>query len=108
MRLEHEENALFPMDVTLLGMVTVVRPIHEENALFPMDVTLLGMVVVLHPITNSLVDVFMIALQLLRESYDKLPLSTLTEVRLEHQPKAELPMDVTLLGMVTEVRPEQP
>ena len=30
------------------------------------------------------------------------------EVRLEQSSKAELPMDVTLLGMIIEVRSEQP
>ena len=34
------------MDVTLLGMVTEVRPLQSEKALCPMDVTLLGMVTV--------------------------------------------------------------
>ena len=32
------------MDVTLLGMVTEVRPEQLEKASLPMDVTLLGMV----------------------------------------------------------------
>ena len=32
------------MDVTLLGMVTEVRPLHSKKASSPMDVTLLGMV----------------------------------------------------------------
>ena len=35
-------------------------------------------------------------------------LSTFTKVRLEQYKKAELPIDVTLLGMVTEERLEQP
>ncbi len=34
-------------------------------------------------------------------------LGMVTEVRLEQLEKAELPMEVTLLGMVTEVRLEQ-
>ncbi len=37
------------MLVTLLGMVTEVRPLQPEKALFPMLVTLLGMEVFLHP-----------------------------------------------------------
>ena len=35
-------------------------------------------------------------------------LEMVTEVRPEQPEKAPLPMDVTLLGMVTELRPEQP
>src|SRR6266436_4558678 len=40
-RLVQEENATSPMLVTLLGMVTLVRPV-PENATAPMFVTLLG------------------------------------------------------------------
>ena len=72
-----------------------------------MDVTLLGIIVFLHPAIKVFDDVSMIALQLLRESYFSLPLSTLIEVRPLQGEKAEVPMDVTLLGMVTEVRPLQ-
>jgi len=32
------------MEVTLLGMVTEVRPVQALNAAIPMEVTLLGMV----------------------------------------------------------------
>ena len=34
-----DENAAYPMDVTLLGMVTEVRAVQDENAESPMDVT---------------------------------------------------------------------
>ena len=37
-----------------------------------------------------------------------MPSVIFTEVRPEQPEKAELPMEVTLEGMVTEVRPEQP
>ena len=47
------------------------------------------------------------ALQLLRESYIVLPSSTTIEAKLLHPEKALVPMDVTLLGMVTEVKPLQ-
>ena len=42
-RPEQSEKALSPMDVTLLGMVTEVRPEQPEKALSPMDVTVFGM-----------------------------------------------------------------
>ena len=73
-----------------------------------MLVTLLGMVVFMQPLINVFEDVSIIALQLLRESYIVLPLSTFIDVKLEQPAKAQSPMLVTLLGMVTEVRPEQP
>ena len=38
------------MFVTLLGMVTAVRPLQPEKALFPMLVTLLGIVTVVRPV----------------------------------------------------------
>ena len=79
-RLLQRENALDPMDVTPWGMVTEVM-LQPAKALDPMDVTLLGMTVFLHPIINLLFDVFIIALQLLRESYFSLPLSTFMEIR---------------------------
>ena len=53
-----------------------------------MLVTLLGIMVFLHPNMSELVDVLMIALQLLRESYSVLPGSTMMEVRPEHASNA--------------------
>ena len=50
------------MLVTLLGMVTEVRPEQLWKAPFPMVVTLLGMLVTLNPLINVLVDVSIIAL----------------------------------------------
>ena len=80
-RLEQEERASMPMDVTLLGIVTEVRPVQYRNAPLPRDVTLLGMTVFLQPAINVLDDVLMMALQLSRESYFALPVSTMIEVR---------------------------
>lgn len=96
-----------------------------------MLVTLLGMIVLLQPDIRTLEDVFMMALQSLRESYLKLFASTLINLRPVQPVKASSPilitflgiamdskdlqsenaylsMLVTLLGMVTEMRPEQP
>ena len=66
------------------------------------------MIVLLQPTINLFVDVCIIALQLSRESYVPLFLSTVTEVSPEQQEKADEPIEVTELGMVTEVSPEQP
>ena len=68
-----------------------------------MVVTELGMMVFIQPVINMLVLVSMMALQLFRESYFVFPLSTFIEVRPLQPEKASLPMEVTLLGMVTEV-----
>ena len=50
-------------------MVRDVKPVHLEKAYFPIDVTELGIIVALHPAINSLVEVFIIALQDSLESY---------------------------------------
>jgi hypothetical protein len=78
----HLEKAYCPMDVTLLGMFIELRPLQPEKACIPIEVTFWGIVVFLQPATKVLVDVSIIALQLLRESYFLFPLSTLMEVRL--------------------------
>ena len=106
-RPEQPSNAHTPMLVTLLGMVMEVRPEQWKNALSPMLVTLLGILVLLQPDISSFVEVSMTALQLLRESYFLLLDSTLMEVRPEQPENKRTPILVTLLGMVTEVRPEQ-
>ena len=38
------ENALYPMEVTLFGIVTEVKPLQSSNAEPPIEVTLFGMV----------------------------------------------------------------
>ena len=72
-----------------------------------MLVTELGITVFLHPTINVFVFVFIIALQLSRESYFVFPDSTSIVVRPEQPEKALEPMLVTEFGMVTLVRPEQ-
>ena len=37
------------MEVTLVGRVTLVRPVHQENAPSPMEVTLVPMVTLVSP-----------------------------------------------------------
>ena len=94
------------MLVTLFGIVTEVRP-HQPKAQSPMLITLFGITVFSHPAISVFVAVSMIALQLLRESYAMLPLSTLMAVRPLQPEKGLRPMLVTLFGIVTEVRPQQ-
>ena len=95
------------MLVTLLGIVTEVKEEQPLKALPPILVTLLGIVVFLQPAMRVLVAVLIIALQFSRLSYVEFLLSTTMEVKEEQSPKAELPMLVTLLGIVTEVKEEQ-
>ena len=47
---ENKENALSPIDVTLSGMVTDVKPLQPEKAYSPIDVTLSGMVTDVKPL----------------------------------------------------------
>jgi len=73
-----------------------------------MEVTLLGIIVFLHPAINLFVSVWIMALQLLRESYTLFPRSTLIEVKPLHPKKTLSSINVTLLGMVIDVKPLQP
>ena len=66
------EKAPSSIDVTLLGITTDVRPEHLQKALSPIDITLVGIV---------------------------------NEVRPEHLKKALPPMDVTLLGITVFMQP---
>ena len=69
------------MLVTEFGMVTLVRPEQPKNAELSMLVTEFGITVFLHPTINVFVFVFIIALQLSRESYFVFPDSTSIVVR---------------------------
>ena len=69
-----------------------------------MEVTLLGITVFLHPTMSLLVDVSMMALQLLRESKVALPASTIIDDKAVQPEKTDPATMVTLLGIVTEVR----
>ena len=88
-------------------MVTEVKPLQPEKAYSPIEVTELGMIVLLHPAISVFVEVSIIALQLSRESYFVFPLSTTIEVKPEQPEMAARPIEVTELGMVTEVKPVQ-
>ena len=94
-RPEQSEKAQSPMEVTELGMVTEVSPEQSMKAQPPIEVTELGMIVLLQPATNLFVDDSIIALQLSRESYVPLFLSTVTEVSPVQPSKANEPIEVT-------------
>ena len=66
------------------------------------------MVDLLHPTIKVFDSFSIIALQLSRESYLVFPVSTLSELSPLQSEKAELPISVTLFGMVTEFKPLQP
>ena len=55
-----------------------------------MLVTLSGIIVFLHPTMSVFVDVSIMALQLLRESYTLLPLATFISARPLHNPYLEM------------------
>ena len=84
-----------------------VSPEQPPKAPEPMEVTLDGIVVFWHPKISSLVDVFIIALQLSLESYTSLFASTFIFVTPLQPPKAPEPMEVTLDGIVMLVSPVQ-
>ena len=42
-----------PIEVTLLGIVTVVKPVQPSKAHIPIEVTLLGIVTVVKPVQPS-------------------------------------------------------
>ena len=92
------------MLVTELGMVSEVRPLQPEKASLPMLVTELGITVFWHPAIRVLEAVSIIALQLLWLSYTVFPLSTVIEVKLSQEVNGLSPMEVTELGIVTEVK----
>ena len=66
------------------------------------------MTVFLQPVIRVFVSVTIIALQSPRESYFGFPFSTIKLVKLVQPLKAALPIEVTELGIVTDVKPVQP
>ena len=81
-----------PIDVTELGMEIEVIPVHLSNTFSPIEVTVLGIIVLLHPEISVFVAVSIIALQLSRESYLLLPLSTVIDVKLGQATKNARPI----------------
>ena len=102
------KKTLFPILVTLIGILMEVRPVQPLKAPRPMLATLLGIMVFWHPAINSFVTVSTIALQLFLESYLGLSSSTFMEAKPVQPLKTLSPMLVTLLGIPMEVRTVQP
>ena len=94
-RLVQPEKADSPIDVTLLGMVTEVRPEQPEKADHPMDVTLLGMVTEVKPEQPEKAEIPM----------EVTLLGMVMEVRPEQPEKANHTIDVTLLGIIVDLHP---
>lgn len=92
----------------MFGNVRDVKPMQPSKAPTPILVIEPGIIVLLHPIINSFVEVSIIALQSLRESYTLFPDSTTICPNLEQLLNAPMPIDVTELGMIIEDRSEQP
>ena len=90
-KLEQPQNAETPIDVTLEGIVTEVKPLQSLNAEFPIKVTPSGITNVF----NLLADI---------------PDGNHAAVNVvgETPENAEFPIFVTLEGIVTEVKLEQP
>lgn len=97
-------NASFPMVLTEFGMVSEDISEHELNALSPIMVTVLGIIVALHPEISLFVDVSMIALQPSLESYTALSGTTTMLTKLLQPENTPSRIEVTDLGIVTEVK----
>src|SRR5574344_1477618 len=99
------------MLVTLLGMLTDVKVEQLWNARSPMLVTPLGMVVVLQPVISVFPSLDRMALHsLLSPSVDRyavLLASTVIVVTPEQPSKTRVPILMTLVGMLTDVRSEE-
>ena len=103
-KLLQPQNASLPMLVTEFGIVIPVKLLQPLNASLPMLVTEFGITVFLQPATNLLVEVSIIALQLLRLLYTLLLLSTMILVKLLQSINTEAPMLVTESGIVMPVK----
>ena len=96
-RLEQPSKDSLSILVTLLGIVIPFKPLHLKKAPYPMVVTLLGIIVLLLPVIRVFVSVSTMALHSPRESYLVFPVSTEIDVKPVHPKKAHFPMLVTLL-----------
>ena len=92
------------MLVTLSGTTMEVSLLQLEKAYFPIVVISSGMMVFEQPRIMVLLVVSMIALQSLRESYEKFSLSIIIDMRLLQLKKARSPILVTLSGILIAVR----
>ena len=99
------------MLVTLLGMLTDVKVEQLWNARSPMLVTPLGMVVVLQPVISVFPSLDRMALHSLPtpsvDRYAVLLASTVIVVTPEQPSKTRVPILMTLVGMLTDVKAGQ-
>ena len=89
--------------MTLLGISIDVSPVQPSKANSPKEVTLFGISVFLQPTTNLLDLVSIRALQFSLESKAVLSFTTTIDVSPGHPLKAATPIEVTLLGITTDV-----
>lgn len=108
-----EERAVQPLNakmsicVTLLGKEIEFKAELPSKARSSILVTPSGITVLEQPRISSPDAVLIIALQLSRESYTRLPSDTTMESKLEQREKEANPIFITLLGITIEVRDEQ-
>ena len=84
------KKAFRPILDTLDGMFIFVKLEQSMNAFSPIAVTVEGITLLQHPTINEFVAVTIIALQLSRESYFKLLISTEIDDKLRHSLNASL------------------
>jgi hypothetical protein len=88
-------NALLPIDVTLLGIVMLVRSVHPKNAAPPISVTLLGSsnITLVNPVQplNALLPILVTLLGIV------IPVKPVKPMN------AEAPILITLLGTMLEL-----
>ena len=104
-----------PIDVTLLGMIIEVKPLQPEKADSPIDVTLLGMITEVNPLQEENADspmevtsspITILFIDLRPEKYEPISVQWNSTVdRLLQPSNARVSIEVTLLGIVMEVRP---
>ena len=107
-RFSQRENTQFPIHVTELGMVMLVRAVHPLNAQSPIHVTESGITVLAHPCIRRFVLVSMMALQLFRESYTLFSSATIILVSSPHPINASSPIHVTDSGILMLVSASHP
>jgi hypothetical protein len=105
-KLVQPSNACGPIQVTLFGMVIDVKPVQPLNAKPSILVTLLGIMLFWVPDINVLSEFRIKLFPSLRKCV--LPAATCIVSKFGVLVNGFEPIEVTLLGMVIEVKPVQP
>ena len=95
------EKAYIPIQVTEEGILISCISEHSKNAQSSIEETSLGIIDVLQPMISLFELVSIMALQLFRESKTGFSLSTTIDSSALHPEKAPLPINDTVLGIVT-------